>query len=115
MSRGIGWPGPLPASPESLGGDLLRALVSLAHIEHPGGLDGDDLRLTIGAAHDRGDDRDALLALVDDATGFQRRDGCTLRASRTSTDVGDCAASWRLVSAVVFGRLRRFGLWTQHA
>src|SRR5687768_16448060 len=54
----------------SLGGDPLRALVCLADVEHPGGLDVDDFPAVL-ATHDRGDDLDSLLTLPDHAAGFQ--------------------------------------------
>src|SRR5688500_860850 len=60
----------VPGHPGPPGGGAWCAHVRLGHVEHVGGFDGDDFRLAI-ATHHRGDDRDALLTLLDHATGFQ--------------------------------------------
>jgi hypothetical protein len=57
------------ASCSTLGGTL-RALARLDHVEHPRGLNVDDLGIAI-ATHDWGDYHEALLAVAHDATGFQ--------------------------------------------
>ena len=62
--------GVVAGGPAPLGGGACGALVSLAHVEHSGGPDGDDFGVAI-ATHDRGNDLDALLAFADHAAGVQ--------------------------------------------
>ena len=67
---GGGLVGSAPDQPVPLGSEALCALVRLGHIDDIRGPNRDDVGIAI-AAHDRGDDDDALLTFANHAAGFQ--------------------------------------------